>query len=97
MRQANRVSVVPSQIVPSVQEAVLGYEQATGGSLAAPGTFGRDLLATYPDKEAERQVEMNQRFDPREVFSCTVNGDTVLLQEAVLFHHRISHLLHETA
>ena len=58
MRQANRVSVVPAQIVPSVQEAVLGYEQATGSSLAAPRTFGRDLLGPILIKKRSDKLKI---------------------------------------
>lgn len=93
--QANRAAVVPAQVVPSLREAVEGYEQATGGALVAPRTFGRDVLSRDRAKEAERRIQMDLRFNPEEMFSRVVNGDVTLLQEAVMYHRQVSQLLDE--
>ena len=91
--QQNRAAPIPPYAVPSLHEAVLAYEAATGGTLVPPHTFGLDVLAHSPAKTLEREQKMRHNFNLEDIFSRAVNGDGTLLQQAVTYHRRLTESL----
>ncbi|XP_065826874.1 uncharacterized protein [Oscarella lobularis] len=91
--QQNRAAPIPPYAVPSLHEAVLAYEAATGGTLVPPHTFGLDVLAHSPAKTLEREQQMRHNFNLEDIFSRAVNGDGTLLQQAVTYHRRLTESL----
>ena len=78
--------------VPSLQDAVQGYE-AGGGRLTGPHSFGTDILRDSPLKASERNIEFHQRYDAEDIFSKVVNGQYDLMQQAVVFYDRLTRSL----
>lgn len=69
----NRAASIDAHQVPTLQEAVDGY-QAAGGTLSPAAIFGSDPLANSPELLLQRQQALEENLpSPDELFSYTVN------------------------
>ena len=90
MLQNNRVAVLDTSLLPSVDQAVSEYHQS-GGRLTEPHTFGIDPLSDSPQKALIREESFFRKypsFDP--IFDGMFNENSTLFADALLFFIGIS-------
>ena len=92
--RTNRLVPIQELELPDSSEAKILYETSYNGRLRSDTQFGIDMLEGNQQLVNFRDVRFNQQFNVSNVFCETVNGNTRLLQDLILYFIHITEDLH---